>query len=308
MKLRTTHYLLATVLLSASLTACKRKISTDPPLTNTTTATTKQLFDDAFNSMIQTTTFDASNSNFTFTSARGAKVTINGTCLRNNGNAVSGQVTLEFFEAYNKVDMATANKPTMGFISPGVYQMLETGGQFYVNVKQNNTALATTCPVQVSLPATETSGIDPEMTGFRGNINAETGLVWTRDTTVNVKSNTQFNWYELSIPNFGWYNCDKYWNDPRPKTLIGTTLPAGMATDAIVMVIEKAGIRGLGYSFGQYPVGMDCYIIAVGSKDDKYQWIINNTTLTTGHNETFNIANARIGTKEEYKQAILALP
>lgn len=307
MKMPTTHKLITMLLLSSSLIACKKKTSSDPPLTINTT-TTKQLFDDAFNSMIQTTTFDASNTNFTFTSARGAKVTINGTCLRKDGNPITGQVTLEFFEAYNRVDMATANKPTMGYISPGVYEMLETGGQFYINLKQGSNKLTTACAVQVSVPAAETGGIDMEMSAFRGTVNPEMGLSWRRDSTLNMKPNFNENWYDLQIPDLGWFNIDKYMNDPRPKTSVACNFPPELSGNPVVLLIDKAGTRGMSYVYGMMPVGMECYLIMVSAKDGKYQWIINTATLTASHTETFSIANARTGTQAEYRQAIQALP
>ena len=299
---RTPRNLALIAIATLSLFACKKKSNTTTTTTTDTppsAAAYAKLMDDGYNSLLQTATFDASNTAYTYTSPKGTTVTIDGTCLRKNGVAVTGQVTLEFYEAYERKDMIVANKPTMGKTSGGTYELLESGGQYYVGVKQNGTALTTTCNVMISTPASNSGGIKTGMSGFDG-VMTDNGLTWEPATKWEVIPDSRKGKYNLNVPGFGWYNCDRFYNDTRPKTSLTLNVPAGYANVSAVYILAKSMPNSLGGTYGKWPVGLECYLIFVTEKDGQYRWITKETTLVNGHTESFDLAKAQTGSRADY--------
>lgn len=285
---------------SLSFFACKKKTTTTTPTdTPPTAAAFSKLMDDGYNSLVQTATFDASNTAYTYTSPKGTTVTIDGSCLRKNGSAVTGQVTLEFYEAFERKDMIVANKPTMGKTGSGTYELLESGGQFYVAVKQNGTALTSNCSVMITTPASNSGGIKTGMSAFDGKM-TDNGLTWEPATTWEVIPDGRKGKYNISVPGFGWYNCDKFYSDTRPKTSLTLNVPTGYANVSSVFILAKSMPNSLGGAYGKWPVGLECYLIFVTEKDGQYRWITKETTLVNNHTESFDISTAQTGSKADY--------
>jgi hypothetical protein len=290
---------LAITIAAVSLFACKKKNNTSTADNPPSAANFAKIMDNGFKSKLQTATFDASNTNFVYTSPKGTTVTIDGTCLRNNGASVSGQVTLEFFEAYERADMLVANKPTMGKNSSNGYELLESGGQFYVAVTQNSMLLSTTCKVKISTPAVNSGGIKTGMSAFDG-VMTDKGLTWEVATQWEVIPDVHKSRYALDVPGFGFYNCDRFFNDPRPKTKLTMIVPKGYADVSSVYILAKSIPNALGGAYGDWPVGMECYFIFVTEKDGQYRWITKETTIVNNHTETFDLATAKTGSIQDY--------
>lgn len=291
-----------------SLYACKK--DRDNTTTTTTDVPTRaafmKLMDDGYKSMIQTASFNAADTAFVYTSPKGTTVKINGTCLRNNGAPVTGQVTMEFFEAFDRADMIVANKPTMGRNNSGGLEPLESGGEFNVSVKQNGVALTTTCGVLISTPANNSGGIKTGMTAFNG-IMTDTAFTWVQAQGWDVVPRALSNKYDMLVPGFDWYNCDKYWNDPRPKTKLTINLPQGYANVSSVYLLTKSMPNSLGLAVGDWPIGLEGYIIFVTEKDGLYRWITKEITIVNNHTETFDIANAKTGTRADFNGHVTLL-
>lgn len=288
------------------ITSCKKTSSpTDIPPSE---AAWQKLYADRTNELTQRATFDASNAAYTFTSTNGTAVTINGGCLRKNGVAVTGQVTLELLELFNRKDMLLTNKPTMGKATAlGDQEMLTSGGSFNIRVKQGDAELTTNCSVIITTPTANTGGVQPDMKAFNGSI-VNNDLVWDVATTWEVYTVPGVNSaYKMNVPGFGWYNCDKFIADPRPKTTITAKVPNGYGKNCAVYLLAKEKPNSLASIYGKYPVGLACYLIFLTEKDGQYRWITQETTLTANHNITFDLAKATTGSKADWVGHVVLL-
>ena len=102
------------------------------------------------------------------------------------------------------------------------------------------------------------------------------------------------------IPGFGWINFDKFYQDPRPKTEISALIPPGEPNSSAVYLLIKSRPSTLAGIAGKWPIGLECYMIYVTSKDGQYQWIVKETTIVDKHSETFDLAQARTGSRADY--------
>lgn len=289
--------------LVSQIIGCSKTTQDD---TKPTVASFNKLMDEGYKSLVQTTTFDASNTNFVFTSSKGTKVTIDGSCLRKNGNPVTGQVSLEFFEAFNRVDMAIANKPTMGKNTSGEFEPLISGGQFFIFAKQDGIELTTTCKIAVSTPSTN---LPTDMTGMSAwdGVITDGKLTWEPATKWEILSSSGHGNMSFYPPGFGRFNCDKFYNDPRPKTEITVLVPEGYGNISATGMFMKSIPNSMGGLYGKFPIGLDCHLIFVTEKNGMYQWIIKETSLVANHTIAFNLNKASTGTRADYDNALRAL-
>ncbi|MFN4247589.1 MAG: hypothetical protein ACK4EY_07685 [Flavipsychrobacter sp.] len=284
--------------------ACKKNNNgTDTANTPPSAEAYAKLLNDGFKSLLQTATFDASNNAYTYTSPKGTKVTIDGTCLRKNGAAVTGQVTLEFLEVYKRTDMLIANVHTVG--GPAKYTgddvLLQSGGIFYLCIKQDGIVLTTTCKVQIvaSLMNSDKNFV-PNAVGFDGIITAD-GLRWQLAGRWDVTSDHRNGVYKFMVPGCGWFNIASFYNFGTPLTSIAAYVPTNYSNVSDVYVLPKSLPRSLGIAYGKWPIGVECYFVFVTEKDGKYSWIIRETTLKENHTEYFNnISDAKTGSREEF--------
>lgn len=297
------------ITLALGFTACKKNNggTNQDGLTPTSPAKYLALTNDGLNSLVETANFDASNANYVFTSIKGTEVRIDGTCLRKAGQPVTGQVTLEFYEAYEFADMVVANKATMGKNTSGVLEPLRTGGQYYVTVKQNGVELTTNCGIVIDASSDLTGGFDEDMVGWIGYFD-NSDLLWEESATVTVGKGRQETGYQLDIPGFGWFNCDKLYSDPRPKTELDLTIPAAYVNASNIYAIIKGEPHSLGLAtYGQWPVGIELYLIFVTESNGQYVWVTKEITVQNNHSENFSLSNATTGTMAQLRAHLATL-
>lgn len=260
-----------------------------------------ELFEDGLRSETAFAHFDSSNNNFIYTSSRGTTVKINGSCLRLNGTPVTGTVIMEFVELYDRAKMLVSNKPTMGIKTNGEKEMMLSGGEFYVSVKKDGSILTTICPVVIETLTSNSGGTVTGMQAFNGAI-VNNQLSWTPTTTWDVITNTQVtpNKYTMSVPGFGWFNCDKFYNYPNPKTTITANVPSGYADASQVFIITKNVPNALGTIGGQYPVGLECYLLFVTENNGNFMWVTKEETLKANHTVFFDLKDAQVGKRADY--------
>jgi len=314
-------YLLGALLLFGLLTSCETTETTwTPPEGNNPNPEnplpTAQQFSAvrtlALQNITQDFTFNASDPVTTYISENGVELTIYGGCLTRNGNPVTGNVDLEFVEIFNRGTMLVTNKPTMGAISGGSQQLLISGGEFYVNITQNGVQLESTCGVQLMVPASLTGGLDNDMLPFTGIIDANGNLVWNPEQTefwAGGETNEQPAYYAL-LQSFGWFNCDKFANFQGEMTDIEIIVPAGYNNQNSSIFIALPGeLNTLGNLSGNYPVGLQCYIIFVtATADGGFAYAIKNVTLTADASYTFTSGEIQEVTEANFIALINALP
>lgn len=251
--------------------------------------------------------FDSSLPNYIYTTSRGTTVKVNGTCLRLNGAPVTGTVILEFVEMYDRAKMMASNKPTMGVKVSGEQEMLLSGGEFYVNIKKDGNALTTTCPIVIETSTANSGGTATGMQAFNGVI-TNNALTWEPANNWDVVTNTQLNpKYVLTIPGFGWFNCDKFSNYADPKTTITANVPAGYGNASEIFILTKNVPNALGTTYGKFPVGLQCYLIFVSENNGNFMWIIKEQTLTANHTIYFDLADAKVGKNADFVSNISQL-
>ena len=288
---------------TGSLFSCKKS---EPTQQLPTAQTLNNLFDANLNSIKQTATFDAATT-FTFTSAQGTQITIDGSCLRKNGNPVTGNVQLEFVEIYDRGTMAMTNKPTMGINANNEEELLESGGEFNIKVTQDGVALTTTCFVPIDVPTSITGGTKPGMQGFNGAIDANGKLTWELATGVDFWVKTNPDKYASLLSDFSWFNCDKFYADPRPKTGITVLVPTGYANASTTFLSTNAKPNSLGGLGGKYPIGLECKIIFVTEDNGNFRYAVKPMTLVANQQVTFSISETTLATPAQFKAALNAL-
>ncbi len=285
------------VKMAACITTACRKKNTPKTSTPPTEAEWNKLLDYNLDDLTQTTSFGISNNAFVFTTNKGATITINGSCLRDGGNAVSRAVNLNVVEMYDNVGRALTNKTTMA-LNPatGQKEQTETGGVFYVMATKDGEPLTATCPIKIDIPMKNTKGPKSGTQAFEGKItNGE--LTWEISTKYEVVQSLYNGKYPLTPTGFGWFNADNFYNDPRPRTAIKARVPSGNGVHSVVYIITKSFPCSLGGLAGYFPIGLDCWLVFVSRKDGKYLGETKKSTLTANHSVKFDLSTAQTGSR-----------
>lgn len=280
------------------------------------------LRDDALNK--QTFTFNAEDGATTFTSAKGVQFTINGACLTQNGNAVTGQIVVEYAELFDPGTMLATNKSTMGRMPNGDMALLISGGEFYINAKKNGQQLDISCPMQVIIPASLTGGAETGMTLWDGTIDEDGNLEWDEQERANGANGVFVEGpnYYASFSGFGWTNVDRFYSDPRPKTTILAEAPSGynFENSAIYLHYDGEGsslakldtfnpaTNQFSEHYGQIPIGLQCHIIFATEDNGQWRYAIKAVTIAANQVYVFTLAETTVGTEAQLIAAINALP
>lgn len=272
----------------------------------------------------QTFTFNAEDGATTFTTANGVQFTINGNCLTQNGNPITGQVVVEYAELFNPGTMLVTNKPTMGRMPNGDMSLLISGGEFYINATKNGQQLTISCPMQVIIPANLTGGADTGMSLWDGTIDEDGNLEWDEQDRANGENGVFVegpNYYAY-FSSFGWTNVDRFYSDPRPKTTILAEAPTGynFENSAIYLHYDGEGsslakldtfnptTNQFSEHYGQIPVGLECHVIFVTEDNGQWRYAIKSVTIAANDVYVFTLAETTVGTEAQLIAAINALP
>jgi hypothetical protein len=271
----------------------------------------------------QNFTITAGSGVVTFTSAKGVKVNINGDCLTKNGNAVTGQVNIEYIELFDKGNMLVTNKPTMGITADGKKNLLISGGEFFIKATQGGVELQTSCSLNMIVPTSLTDGFDNLMTLWTGVIDEKGELAWKDARGADGKGGVQGegNNYYVTFGNFGWTNVDRFYSDPRPKTTLLVDAPDGYdnTNSAVYLSYDGEGNNALAkldtYTtagffsehYGQIPVGLKCHVIFATEDNGQWRYAIKAVTVAAGDVYTFTLAETTVGTEAQLISAINAI-
>lgn len=277
----------------------------------------------------QNFTATAGSGTITLTSAKGVTIILNGNALTKNGNPVTGSIDIKFVELFDKGSMLATNKPTMGVMPNGDKGMLISGGEFYINATQAGVQLATTAPMQFTVPANLSGDpIDNTMILWRGDTADADNLAWKRDVPGTAGGpqggalGFNSSGYSAPIGNFGWTNIDRFYSDPRPKTQILATVPNGYnnTNSSIYLSVDGEGQNQLAkfdtYNpttlqfsehYGQIPIGLVCHIIFATEESGQWRYGIKAVTTTANAVYNFTLAETTVGTEAQMITAINAI-
>lgn len=289
------------------------------------------LRDNALNNITQHFTTTVGGGSVTFTTAKGVQFTINTNCLTLNGNAIaSGQIDIEYAEVFDRGTMMATDKTTMGRLPNGDMTLIISGGEFYINATKNGQQLDITCPMQLIIPASLTGGLQTGMELWDGTIDANGNLDWDRQQGGPApQGNGVFGEgqganavYYAFLSGFGWTNVDRFYNDPRPKTMILAQVPEGYNFENCAVYLHydgqgsalakldtfNAATNQFSEHYGQVPIGLQAHVIFVTEDGGNYKYTIKSVTVASGDVYVFAETETTIGTEAQVIAAINALP
>ena len=287
----------------------------------------------ALNSVTQNYNFMAQNGITTFTSPKGVTIKINGASLRKNGNSVTGNVELKYIEIFDAGKMLTTDKTTMGLQSNGQMSLIISGGEFFIEAKQSGVLLTTISPIELVIPGALTGGINSNMLLWTGQLPTPQSnmLGWFANDVgpngnggvfANGQGTITGGTYNASLPGFGWTNVDRFYNDPRPRTLLLATVPNGYNgnNSAIYLHYDGQGSSLAKFDiyhtataqfsehYGQIPIGLVCHAIFVTEDNGFYRYAIKAFTVQANDIYNFTLSETILGTQVQLEAAINALP
>ena len=279
------------------------------------------LRNNAWNSHLQTIQFNAEDG-ITFVSAKGVILNIWPGCLQNGGSPAVGNTTLEFIEIFEKGDMLTKNKATMGVMPDNKRALLKSGGEFYINAKQNGNALDLSCAMIIQVPTHLTGGPDLAMTLWDGQVAANGDVVWEENTNPNNAVFIENGNYFGQLTEFGLKNVDVFASDPRPKTKLKGKVPQGFNYENSAMYLSFNGIasglaqldtfdaasNSFSEHYGQIPIGQEMSVIFATEENGLWKYAIKSVTVQENDVYEFTIEETTTGTRADFIAAINALP
>jgi len=219
-----------------------------------------------------------------FTTPQGTKVTIPANAFKTqSGQAVTGNVTVEFKDIYRKSDMLLSNKPTNTLSGAP----LKSGGEFYIKSVWDNSALVLDPAKQISIeqPASLTNGVDSINIMQPFTLFDTSGITgWTPSIADSLRTDARsyiYKIYKLNDPveEGNWLNCDNatFFN-AYPKThltLQQLNNPEEYNTQVFLIFknitttvrVNMANIGTFPYYYA--PQGLECTMVAFGIKNDK---------------------------------------
>jgi len=312
------------LLLGVLVAGCSKNDDGDSPEPNYVPSASAfaSLREDALH--VQTFTFNAEDGAATFTSAKGVQFTINGSCLRQNGNPITGEVVIKYSEVFDPGSMLATDKTTMGRMPNGDMALLISGGEFFINATKNGQQLELTCPMPVIIPTNLTGGPDNAMTLWDGTFDEDGNLEWDEQERANGQNGVFVegpNYYAY-FSSFGWTNVDRFYNDPRPKTTILAEAPEGynFENSAIYLHYDGEGsslakldtynpaTNQFSEHYGQIPIGLQCHIIFVTEDNGQWRYAIKPVTIAANDVHVFTLAQTTLATEAQLIAAINALP
>ncbi len=323
--MKTLKTIIRTVVLTAVLFSCEKNDDNDNNFNNEIASSEefKAIKDVALENQTQTFQFDANDGNVALTSDNGVQISINTNCLTLNGNAVTGTIDLEYVELFEKGNMFTTNKPTMGVLPNGDKALLISGGEFFIEATQNGMPLNTSCTIQLIIPSDLTGGTDSEMTLWEGEIDENDNLAWREENTAAQGGVFgEGGQYYAFFQSFGWSNVDRFYNDPRPKTTILVDVPEGYDNQNANVFLsydgEDTGLANLdtyntgtelfSEHYGQVPIGLECQIIFATADNGNWRYAIKTVTITANQTYVFDFNETTVVTEAELEIIINGLP
>ncbi len=250
--------------------------------------------------------------------------------LDQNGDPVTGNVTIELIEIYDKAKMLLTKMPTNGRRPNGDIETLVSGGEFYINATQQEEKLELANAFQILAPTDE---FDDQMVLFNGQNDdcteddLECDVVWEEQGQGGLEpmqregpNGTGVTVYGGFISNFGWTNIDRWYNDSRPKTILYVDVPEGFddtnsnvyvsydgePTALALLDIYNTQTELFSEHYGLIPIGLEVHIIFVSIQNGEYIYAIQAATIEEDHLEV--IGSTSTGTEAELVALINALP
>ncbi len=300
-----TGTLCAFLMLALLLTACRDDDESQSEVP--TPEEFQSLRQTALDNITQTFEVDFSTGTTSFTSEQGVQLDVF-SCTDASGNQSTGfaDIDLRFMEIFDRGTMLVTDRPTVGISPSGEEGILISGGEFFLDGTQNGEQL-NACAVNARIPTDLTGGVNLDMSLWTGNIDADGNLTWVADSTSGIEMDTST--YFVFMDEFGWINCDIFWDDPRPKTTVTVEIPTDYDhTNSAVYFSIVGETSGLGRGGGQFPIGQEAHFIFVTVDENNWRYAVKAVTISENEIVTFNLDDTTIATESELVGIINDLP
>ncbi|MGN6647255.1 MAG: hypothetical protein ACTHJT_12080 [Cytophaga sp.] len=272
-----------------------------------------------------------SNADTIFYGKEGTILFIRPACLTLSDSAATGKIEFELKELYSKKALLKERAYT---VSNG--SVLESDGSVYINAfSENGAPLYIACEdaVKIRLP----KDIQTNMTYFEGVRNEDGNMNWNLSENINsiyeesytesfiaeddaykeTQIQKSLNTYFFSIKNFGWINCDRFYEDSLEKASFVATflvpVPEKKFTevynyivfDSLMSVIPLYKDNSGQWVCPDLPVGAPVTCISIQKTDTHLYYGIAKTRV--GDRESFIIQLNAINEQELQKQLDLSL-
>lgn len=300
--------------------ACQKEVKPTDPVTppiNTTASMQdlKNFFTANLNSGKQTFVVNE-DAGQTITGASGTQITFLPNSFQTlSGNAVTGNITIQLVEIFDKKDMILMNATTMGRSWDGKLKPLISGGEFKITATQNGQTLKLVPGMSYQTTVPASNGADPNMNLFYGENSGDT-LIWNQaDSALIFGQGSQYNCWFDSI---NWVNCDYFYSNPNPQTVVQVTPPAGFTNSNLMVYVSFDGINTVAslynFSGGNFttapnytlPIGMNVHFIAIAMIGGNPHVAIVPATLSNNHLEVLPVLTQM--TPTQLATALNALP
>lgn len=249
--------------------------------------------------------------------------------VKSNGDPVTGDVDITLVEIYKKSDMLLTKMPTQGRNGDDEIALLVSGGEFYVDAKQDGAQLKPNGAYQIISPTEKTGGEDLDMKPFEGVKECDNDgcdVVWKeQDRDIKIggadgQGGLIESAYQLFQSQFGWTNIDRWYSDPREKTTIFVDVPEGYDNTNCAIYLSYDGEGSALALFDTYdantglftehygliPIGLEVHFIMVSVINDQWYYSIHGATIGANHVETFTALQPT--TEAELAALVDALP
>ena len=236
-----------------------------------------------------------------------------------SSNPVTGTVAIQFKDIYTKSDMLFSNVHSDSYFGP-----LKSAGEFFIKAvaASNPVNIAGGKKLTIEQPVQPLAVADFSMAPFGANDTVGTNFTtinpWYTDASYTLLVNTTqyiFDMYAFNNPvaNGSWCNSDNpsYFNI-YPQTSL-TAAETGTFTGVIDVFIIFKNVTsmvhvyktGPNYTYYYAPVGLPCYLVAVGVNSNKlYSSISNSFAITNTQTVNFSLTET---TSNDFKNAVTAL-
>jgi hypothetical protein len=314
--MKNTHFLLALVSAAClTFTGCKKSNDESPA-----PATTIKDFFAKTEVKSQTFTINTNNNQSSITGDQGTKVTFpKNAFTTSDGTPVTGTVSIELKEIYDKSDMVLSDRPTM---SDG--KLLISGGEIFIRATANGQELQLETNTNILIELAQTTDVDTTMGLFTGSVD-DSSFNWTpididttaaRNDSLWYVSDPGFYYdpthYVFTIATLGWINCDRF--NPQETTYMHVTCngaPTPSATKVYLIFKNLNSVAQLNYEWGankfysvMAPIGEEVTVVAFGIKDGNEYFAKKDITITNDLNISMDLTQS---SSEEITAALKGL-
>jgi len=240
---------------------------------------------------------------------QGTQVTFQPNSFGLNGTPVTGNVTVQLLEIYDKASMLLKDKSTLGMRDNGDKEALKSAGEFHISALQGDVQMELLEMAGVQSRPVDFADLEGGMQIFRGDDDTDGDWVEADEDGDGEKDDAQirdaqgadgaFATYNYDIGDFGWTNLDKWYNYAGAKTEIFIDVPAefnqdncavylsydGEPTTLARMDVYNTDLEMFTEHYGLIPVGLEVHIIMVAEIDGQLNYAIQGTTIVEDHIE-----------------------